>query len=95
MGNYTDFYPTENVIEWLKGDTEATVTFCQGNRFATMVRKLAEKYPDRIRITHDDNKTFMAKIPIKAINISIRELNLSEEEIERRREAIKSLNSSK
>lgn len=80
MGNYTDFYPTENVIEWLKGDTEATVTFCQGNRFTTMVRKLAEKYPDRIRITHDDNKTFMAKIPVSTIRISVIEQNLTEEE---------------
>lgn len=80
MGNFTDFYPTENVIEWLKGEREATVTFCQGNKFASKVRKLAEKYPDKVKITHDDNKTFMAKIPVSAIRISVIEQNLTEEE---------------
>lgn len=85
MGNFTDFYPTENVIEWLKGEREATVTFCQGNKFASKVRKLAEKYPDKVKITHDDNKTFMAKIPVAAISIRIQR-DLTDEEREERRE---------
>lgn len=94
MGNFTDFYPTENVIEWLKGEREATVTFCQGNKFASKVRKLAEKYPDKVKITHDDNKTFMAKIPTSAIKISIIERNLTDEELEEYRERGRNLQKS-
>ena len=80
---------TENVVEFpLNADT-ATVTFCQ-QRFITKIRKLAEKYPDECRITHENKDgSIVAHIPVKWIKISKVERHLSEEQIELARERIK------
>lgn len=79
----------DNVIEFLKGDKTATVTFCQA-RFITKIRKLAEKYPDECQITHENKDgSIVAHIPVKWIKISRVERHLSDEQIEIARERVK------
>ena len=61
----------ENVIEFLKGSKVATVTFSQG-RYISKIRKLAEKYPDKVQITAENKDgSIVAHIPVKAIKINI------------------------
>lgn len=61
----------ENVIEWLRNSETATVTFTQG-RYITKIRKLAEKYPDKVQITAENKDgSIVAHIPVKAIKINI------------------------
>lgn len=61
--------PCENAIEFLKGAKEATVTFTQG-RYITKIRKLAEQYPDDVKIYSDKDGTLVAHIPVSYIKIS-------------------------
>lgn len=70
----------ENVIEWIKDSSIATITFSQG-RYISKIKKLAEKYPDRVQITKEnEDGTIVAHIPVSAIKINIIERNLSEEQ---------------
>lgn len=70
----------ENVIEFLNDSKIATVTFAQG-RFITKVKNLAEKYPDRVKITaQNPDGSVVAHIPVSAIKLSIIERVLSEEQ---------------
>lgn len=71
----------ENVIEWLRNDKIATVTFTQG-RYISKIKKLAEKYPDKVQITAENKDgSIVAHVPVKAIKITIFEdKELSEEE---------------
>ena len=64
-------YSRENVIGWYKGSEIATITFSQG-RYISMVKKLAEKYPDDVKILKNADGTILAYVPVKAIHISIR-----------------------
>lgn len=74
----------ENVIEWLRNSETATVTFTQG-RYITKIRKLAEKYPDKVQITAENKDgSIVAHIPVKAIKINIiegRELTEDEKKV--------------
>lgn len=63
-------YSRENVIGWYKDSEIATVTFSQG-RYISKIRKLAEKYPDDVKILENADGTILAYIPVKAIHISI------------------------
>lgn len=69
----------ENVIEWILNSKIATVTFTQG-KYITKIKKLAEKYPDKVQIRGNKDGTIVAHIPTSAIKISIVERNLSEEQ---------------
>ena len=63
----------ENVIEWLNGDEEATCTFSQG-RYINRVKKLAEKYPDRVKImVQNKDGSILVKLPLKALHLTIHE----------------------
>ena len=64
-------YSRENVIGWFKGSEIATVTFSQG-RYISMIKKLAEKHPDDVKILENTDGTILAYIPVKAIHIGIR-----------------------
>ena len=80
----------ENVIEFVRNSETATVTFCQG-RFVTKVRKLAEKYPEEVQITHEnEDGSIVAHIPTSYIMISNRkrEVEYTEEELATLRERI-------
>ena len=72
-------YSRENVIGWYKGSEIATVTFSQG-RYISMVKKLAEKYPDDVKILENTDGTILAYVPVKAIHIGIRNIKMSDEQ---------------
>ena len=72
-------YSRENVIGWYKDSEIATVTFSQG-RYISMVKKLAEKYPDDVKILENADGTILAYIPVKAIHIGIRNIKMSDEQ---------------
>ena len=71
---------TENVLEFEKNADTATVTFCQA-RFITKIKKLAEKFPDECRITHENKDgSIVAHIPVKWIKISKVDRRLTDEQ---------------
>ena len=60
----------ENVIEFVLNDKTATVTFTQG-RYISKIKKLAEKYPDDVKITHvNKDSSIVAHVPVRWIRIS-------------------------
>ena len=63
----------ENLIEWITGSKTATVTFSQ-KKFVNRVRKLAEKHPDMVEITaENEDGSITAHIPIRAVHLTIYE----------------------
>lgn len=67
------FDSNENVIEWLRNNSTATVSFSQ-KRYVNKIYKLAEKYPDKIQIVHENSDgSIVAHVPVSAISINIRE----------------------
>ena len=48
----------ENCIEWLKGDTVATVSLCQ-KKLQNKIRKYAESYPELFQI--EEERAFSTK----------------------------------
>ena len=70
----------ENVIEFLRNDPVATVTFCQG-KYITKIRKLAEKFPEECQITHENKDgSIVAHIPTKWIKINNPQRVMTEDE---------------
>ena len=69
----------ENAIEFLRNDKVATVTFSQG-KFISKVRKLAEKYPDKVQIVYENKTSVVAHVPVSAIHLSITTRELTEEQ---------------
>lgn len=60
---------SENVIEFLRGDTRATLTLSQG-RFISQVRKLAEQYPEECGIlAQNEDGSICAYVPVTWIQI--------------------------
>ncbi|MCD8325903.1 MAG: helix-turn-helix transcriptional regulator [Lachnospiraceae bacterium] len=60
----------ENVIEFMKDGSRATVTFCQG-RYISKIRKLAARCPDDCQIiAENDNRSIVASIPVRWIRIN-------------------------
>lgn len=81
----------ENAIEFLRNADTATVNFSQG-RYVTKIRKLAEKYPDECKIVSDQGDgCIVAHIPVKWVQITRREIELSEEEKKIRSERMRSI----
>lgn len=79
---------TENCIEFVKDGSSATVTFSQG-RYKTRIKELAEKHPARCEIVaENEDGSMLAHIPVAWIRINP-EMELSEEERERRAECAK------
>jgi hypothetical protein len=72
----------ENVIEFLKSDRIATVTFTRG-RFISKIRKLAELYPDEVQITAENKDgSIVAHVPVSYIHISRSKREMTDEERE-------------
>lgn len=70
----------ENVLEWVKNEPIATVTFSQG-KYITKIRKLAEKFPEECQITHENQDgSIVAHIPVKWIKINNPQRVMTEEE---------------
>jgi len=77
----------ENVIEWLTGDKQVTVTLTQ-QKHISKVRKLAEKFPDEVKIDYvNKDNSIVAHLPLRAIKINLTaKREYTEEELEVMRE---------
>ena len=81
-----DEVSNENVIEWIRGSKTVTISFTQ-KRFITKVHNLAQKYPDKVQIVHENkDSSIVAHLPLSAVHISIRP---GREMTEEQREAAK------
>ena len=59
----------ENAIEFIRGQRIMTVTFSQ-RRFVTKVKKMAEKYPDQVKIVcENEDGSIIAHMPVKALHL--------------------------
>lgn len=89
--NYTGESTQENVIEWIRGDKEVTVTLSNNTRYKTKVMKLAEEHPE-VKICHvNKDGSIVAHLPLKCIKISWPR-EVSEEQKELSRERMKQMN---
>lgn len=60
----------ENVIEWLKGQKQATLTFPHG-RYKSRIMKLAESYPEECQIVAENKDgSICAHVPVRWIKIT-------------------------
>lgn len=69
----------ENCIEWISGQHNIVCSISQ-QKYITKIKKLAEKYPKKVKIKFNKDGTICAKLPIKALKLSIIERELSEEQ---------------
>ena len=85
-------YSRENVIGWYKDSEIATITFSQG-RYISKIKKLAEKYPDDVKILENTDGTILAYIPVKAIHISVihRDIEMTDEQRKAASERLKKI----
>lgn len=61
----------ENVIEFLRGQETATATFCSATKYNNKIRRLAEEYPEEVRITAENpDGSIVAHFPTKWVKIS-------------------------
>ncbi len=58
----------ENIIEWLTGEKEVELTLNQQG-WVNKAIKLAEQYPDEIRLWKNTDGSIFAKVPLKWISI--------------------------
>lgn len=73
----------ENVIEFIKDEERATVTFSQG-RYKSRIKQLAKSHPEECQIIAENQDGSMcAHVPVKWIRINPSK-ELSDEERERR-----------
>ena len=76
----------ENVLEFIRDEKTATVTFCQG-RYITRIRELAEKKPDKCQIvTENKDGSIVAHIPTSWIKINP-DREYTDEQMERLKES--------
>lgn len=69
--NYTGEMTQECVIEWLRGQKEVTVTFAGNTKYNSKVRKLAEQYPDEVKIISINcDNSIVAHLPLSYIKVS-------------------------
>ncbi len=60
----------ENVIEFIKDEARATVTFSQG-RYKTRIKQLAKSHPEECEIiAENQDGSICAHIPVKCIRIN-------------------------
>ena len=69
----------ESCIEWLSGQHNIVCSISQ-QKYITKIKKLVEKYPKKVKIKFNKDGTICAKLPIKALKLSIIERELSEEQ---------------
>ena len=78
----------EFCIEWVKGDSTATVTAPEGSALNTRLTKLAEEYPDEVDVRNSE----LFHVPVKWVKVSPppRRTN-TEEQKQKARERMKAL----
>lgn len=70
----------ENCIEWISNQHSITCTFSQ-LKWVNKVKQLKKKHPDKVKIVAENKDgSIVAKMPIKALKLSIIERELSEEQ---------------
>ena len=69
----------ENCIEWISGKHNIVCSISQ-QKYIRKITKLAEKYPKKVKIKFNKDGTICAKLPLKALKLSIIERELSEEQ---------------
>ena len=69
----------ENCIEWISGQHNIVCSISQ-QKYIRKIKKLAEKYPKKVKIKFNKDGTIFAKLPLKALKLSIIERELSEEQ---------------
>lgn len=74
----------EFCIEWIKGDSTATVTAPEGSALNTRLTRLAEEHPGEVEVVNSE----LFHIPYKWVRINP-PMKLSEEEKKRRAELLK------
>lgn len=81
----------ENIIEWVRDEKRATLTFTQG-RYLSKIKKLAKTYPEECQIVaNNKDGSIVAHVPVTWIKINPPR-QLTEEQ---RKAAAKRLNSYK
>ena len=60
----------ENVIEWICGDRMIACTFTQ-QKYVNRILRMSKKHPEIEIIKHNNDGSLYARIPIKALHISI------------------------
>ena len=79
----------ENCIEWISNQHSITCTFSQ-LKWVNKVKQLHKKHPDKVKIVaENEDGSIVAKMPIKALKLSIIERELSEEKREELSKAFK------
>ena len=82
----------ENVIEFLRGEKTATLTLAGNTRLNSKLRKMAEKYPDECQIIHEnDDGSILVHCPVKWVQVSRREHNLTDEQRKQASDRLKSI----
>lgn len=72
----------ENVIEFIKGENRATVTFSQG-RYKSRIKNLAERHPEECQIIAENKDgSICAHIPVSWVKINP-SMKLTEEQREK------------
>lgn len=72
----------ENVIEWLTNQHTITCTFTQ-SKWVNKIKSLHKKHPEKVKIlAENEDGSIYAKLPIKALKLSIIERNLTDEQRE-------------
>ena len=69
----------ENWIEWISGQHNIVCSISQ-QKYISKIKKLAEKYPKKVKVKFNKDGTICAKLPLKALKLSIIERELSEEQ---------------
>lgn len=87
--NYTGETTQENVLEWIKGDKEVTVTLAGNTKYCNRVKKYAEEYPDEVKIVaYNQDSSIVAHLPLSYIKITRpREITDEQKEVARERMA--------
>ena len=70
----------ENCIEWISNQHSITCTLSQ-LKWVNKVKQLQKKHPDKVKIVaENEDGSIVAKMPIKALKLSIIERELSDEQ---------------
>lgn len=70
----------ENCIEWISGQHSIICTFSQ-LKWVNKVKQLQKKHPEKVKIMIENKDgSIVAKMPIKALKLSIIERELTEEQ---------------
>lgn len=79
----------ECVIEWIRGGEYAGITAHSNSKLKGKIKKLAEKYPDEVKIiSENQDGSIFAHVPIKYVKVS-RPREVSEERKKEASERIK------